>query len=177
MVMAEWVILFPLFLFFLLSICQLGFMINAKQTVNYAAYVSARALLVNDNRSLMGLSLSEVGKKAAALACIGITGMANSTPYLPSTDPDIIHIASRYSRDARSHADFLQRFTAALDKTEVKVWYLSDGGSQKVKVKVEVLHNYELDFPIVNHVISSIFSNSWKYGFPHIPIRSTVLLG
>lgn len=176
MVVAEWVIIFPLFLFFLLSIGQLGFMINAKQTVNYAAYASARALLVNETPSLPDLNSPEAGRRAAALACMGITGLANLTPYFPSTDPDIIHLAGRYSHDSRSHEDFLQRYTAALDKTRIKTWVVRDE-NHKVKVKVEVLHDYELDFPIVNYLLSSLFPDESKYGFPHIPIRSTVLLG
>ncbi|MHB8481827.1 MAG: TadE/TadG family type IV pilus assembly protein [Nitrospiria bacterium] len=176
MVVAEWVIVFPLFLFFLLSIAQLGFLIIAKQTVNFAAYASARALLTAEKPAWGNLDSSDVGKKAAALACMGITGLANRTPYLPSTDPDIIHMAGRYSHDSRAHTDFLQRYTAALDKTRINIWYLN-GEDSKVKVKVEVLHDYELDFPIVNHLLSSLFSNTSRYGFPHIPIHSTVLLG
>jgi len=175
-VLAEWIIVFPLLLFFLLSIAQLGFMMNAKQTVTYAAYSTARVLLVSASGSSSGLQLSEKAKKAAALACIGITGLANAKPYPPSSDPDIIHIAGRYSRDERSHADFLQRYNAALDKTRVNILDLSEEG-QDVKVKIEVLHDYELDFPIVNQFIARLFSESSKYGSPHITLRSTVSLG
>jgi hypothetical protein len=175
-VLAEWIIVFPLLLFFLLSIAQLGFMMNAKQTVTYAAYSTARVLLVRGSHQVFGLSDEGEAKKAAALACIGITGLANLTPYPPSSDPDIIHIAGRYSRDERSHADFLQRFSAALDKTRVKVLDFKET-DQDIKVKVEVLHDYELDFPIVNQFIARLFSEPSKYGSPHITLRSTVSLG
>jgi hypothetical protein len=175
MVITEWLLVFPLFLFLVLFLAQLGFILNAKQTVTYAAYVSARALLVNGKDRMSGQNVEGVGKKTAALACIGITGLANQNPYSLSTDPDILHIASRYSHDPRSHSDFLQRYTAALDKTEVKYSFLN-GFNKKHKVTVEVMHDYEMDFPIVNYFIAGLFSSSSKYGFPHIPIKASVSL-
>jgi hypothetical protein len=164
-VLAEWIIVFPLLLFLFLSIAQLGFMMFAKQTVTYAAYSAARVLLVKGD-----------GRKAAALACIGITGMENVTPYSPSSDPDMIHIAGRYRRDERSHADFLERYTAALDKTRLRIleWQETD---DHIKVKVEVSHDYELDFPLVNQFIAKLFSEPSRYGSPHFTLRSTVSLG
>jgi hypothetical protein len=173
-VLAEWIIVFPLLLLLFLSLAQLGFMMYAKQTVNYAAYSTARVLLVRGGHSLLGRE-SE-GRKAAALACIGITGMENLEPYLPSSDPDIIHIAGRYRGDERSHTDFLERYTAALDKTHFRILELQET-DDNIKVKVEVSHDYELDFPIVNQLFAKLFSEPMRYGYPHFTLRSTVSLG
>ncbi len=175
-VMTEWLLVFPLFLLLILFLAQLGFILNAKQTVTYAAYVSARAILVNGGDHMSRKNVEGMGKKAAALVCIGITGLANQNPYSLSTDSDILHIAMRYSHDPRSHSDFLQRYTAALDKTEIEYSFLN-GHNKKHKVIVEVLYDYEMDFPIANYFIAELFSSSSRYGFPHIPIRASVSLG
>lgn len=175
-VLAEWIIVFPLLLFLFLGIAQLGFIMNAKNTVTYAAYSTARVLLTRGNPAHFGQNLEEEGRKSAALVCIGITGMENVTPYLPSSDPDIIHIASRYDQDERSHADFLQRYSAALDKTRLNILEIREV-NDLIKVKVEVLYDYELDFPIVNQFIARVFSEFSRYGYPHITLRSTVSLG
>ena len=168
--LAEWTLIFLLFVFLVLAVGQIAFLLLARQTVDYAAYITARSLLVYQE----GQGTPDL-KKTAALACLGIAGLVNRSGYRESSDPDILHIAGRYQNDPRSHSDFLLKYSAALDKTRVTANRIQ-GAGEKVKVNVEVTHDYELDFPIINQLLWKLAGGPARYGYPHISIRSTITL-
>ena len=169
--LAEWAIVFPVFLLFVLGIAQLFLLLQGVMIVKYAAYATARSLLVQDFERESDGTLAEIGEKSAALACIGITGMANRSSYPPTSEEEILHLANRYREDERSHADFAARYTAARDKTRIRI-VDRERVDDHVRVTVEVVHDFELDIPIVNHLLASSSGEASRFGYPHRVLRA-----
>ncbi len=120
--LVEFVILFPVIIYFTLILIQTAFIYNAYQIVNYAAYCSARAGIVyKANMDKM--------KRAAVIATIPIAGRKISTGvfFLPRL-PQIPHIDDYYH-------------SASL-KTGVKLQEYTDS-----ELTVTVTHHFQLIVP------------------------------
>ena len=143
----EFALVFPLQLLLTLGIMQLAFLMIGYSVTRYAARCAARAELVGEDPH-----------KAATIVCSPVTGgdtvARGAVIDLPG-----------WGR--------LRRSDVAEAKTEVEV--IEDRSSGAKRVTVEVRHDFELIFPVVNlfayvaHDVSGVATKTIA-GVPHITL-------
>jgi len=187
----EYAIVFPILLLVTLSIIQLSHILVAKQVVNYAAFVAARAALVADSEERR----QDDAEWAAAFVCSPIAGNAGVTT------PDDIEIPGwhwdrREVRGVETRSTLIRERRLRLVRTDVSDC-LPGSGAAREKNRVtldpnygegrglaaEVIHDFELVIPIANEVAYGLagvlmavedVDDSW--GAPHIRIRGHCVL-
>ena len=148
----EYAICFPIILLFTLAIIQLAHLFIAKHVVSYAAFVAARAAIVDEDY-----------ERAADLVCsyiAGPSGVAGAdTIDMPGWGP-------------------LRGSGAAAVKTHAAL--VTDVATDYPAVTMEVTHQFELRIPIANTVAYSLGDmllgleglDETTYGAPHITMVS-----
>lgn len=173
--LTEFVIVFPIIIYFTLILIQTALIYNAYQVVNYAAYCSGRAGIVYKGNM-------EKIRKAAILAAIPIAGKklpSTSLPSSPSIDLPVIPgiIDSDYV------ALYLEKYYCSSLKTEVDLEESADD-----EITVTVTHHFQLVAPGVGVLLVPLLrildmplsteaqESSEKFEAPHLPVKATCTL-
>ena len=173
--LTEFVILFPIIMYFTLILIQTALIYNAYQIVNYAAYCSARAGIVHE------CSMQKM-KKAASMAAVPIAG-----GKLPSTlsarCPEINLPQIQGVINSDDVELYTKKFLRAYLKTEVE---LKDRTDDEITVMVK--HHFQLIVPGVGVLFVPILKiwdmplsrearkSTNKFGAPHLPVKATCTL-
>lgn len=160
--MTEFVIVFPVQLLVIAAILQFALFNNAALVVNHAAFKSARAALVADEKAPRDGLPSRVGddaQRAAVIACSTIAGSSGVAPGQTESYPGLGGTVR------------LPRSGAAAVKTRVRAAY----HPTRRYVGAVVEHDYELIFPVVRHLFKDAEASA-RYGSPHATLREACYL-
>ncbi len=155
--LVEFVILFPVIIYFTLILIQIALIYNAYQVVNYAAYCSARAGIVYQANT-------EKMKRAAVIATIPIAGGKISADI--SQIPDIYDHYHRVS--LKTEVDLQEYTDSELTVTATHHFQLIVPGVGVLLVPILGVW----DMPLSSEAQES----TEEFGAPHLPVRATCTL-
>jgi len=160
-VFAEFAIIMPVYILFIMGFIQLVMIMHAKFMVDYGVFCAARAGIISKAdkthmKEALAVALSPLFQRTDSIISV-TTGMAEALIKIGDSEADFVHPIRLYLTNEDA-SDLRDKYEATSSTSDL---------SQDEKVlKVKVDYDYPLDIPVANKIIAAIMSGFINSGTP-----------